>query len=131
MNCFCSVEKGLKKKWPKNLSVKHLEIIGSISQSDIVKLGTIECELNLTLDCVAAEQMYQLLERIGRLVKSLVIANMYKLRQGIVYIKTEMILERILSACPNLEHFEFATSRTVVPDDRYKLQPAAFKNYKK
>jgi hypothetical protein len=74
--------------------------------------------------------MYQLLERIGQLVKTLVIGDMFQSRPTIGYIKSQIILERILAACPNLEHFEFSTSRAVVQDSRYDMPPSAFKNYR-
>jgi hypothetical protein len=122
---------GLKRRWPKNLSVRRLEIIGSLSASDIENLSSIECELELDLDCVAAEHMYQLLERIGQFVKTLIIGNMFQVRPTVEYIKSQIILERILSACPNLEHFEFNTSRAVVQDSRYDMPPSAFKNYRR
>jgi hypothetical protein len=124
------VESGLKTRWPKNLSVRRLDIIGFLTVNDIEYLSSIECELDLNLDCVAAEHMYQLLERIGQLVKTLTIGNIFDFRQDIMFIRTEIILERILAACPNLEHFELKTKRWVVLDDRYNLPPSAFKNYK-
>jgi hypothetical protein len=127
----CRVESGIKTRWPKNLSVRHLLLIGSLSASDIDKLSSIECELDLNLDSVAAEQMYQLLERIGLFVKTLSIDEMYQMRPGIGYNNSEIIsLERILAACPNLEYFLFGTSRMVVQDYRYNMPPSAFKNYK-
>jgi hypothetical protein len=133
-NMMCSlnfrVESGLKTRWPKNLSVRRLDIIGFLNVNDIEYLSSIECELDLNLDCVAAEHMYQLLERIGQLVKTLTIGNIFDFRQDIMFIRTEIILERILAACPNLEHFELKTKRWVVLDDRYDLPPSAFKNYK-
>jgi len=126
------VEGGLKRSWPKNLSVRSLEVNGSLSLSDIENLSSIECELKLNLDCVAADQMYQLLERIGQFVKVLDIGEMIcRIRSGIVYIKSEIILERILAACPNLESLGFNTRRMVVQDKKYNLPPSAFKNYKK
>jgi hypothetical protein len=130
MLIFFRIVSGLKKRWPKNLSVRRLEIVGSLSPSDIENLSSIECNLELDLDCVAAEHMYQLLECIGQYVKTLIIGDMFQVRQSIEYIKSQIILERILAACPNLEHFEFNTCRAVVQDDRYDLPPSAFKNYK-
>jgi hypothetical protein len=124
------VESGLKRQWPKNLSVKYLEIIGTLNVNDIERLSTINSNLKLSLDCVSAENMYLLLELIGQLVKILFIEDMHKERRGVVYVKSDIILERILTACPNLEHFEFNTNRTVVQDDRYDLPPSAFKNYR-
>jgi hypothetical protein len=123
------VETGLKRRWPKNLSVKNIEVIGSLNVNDIEYLSSIQGELILSLDCVAAENMYQLLERIGPLVKTLYIGDRYKSRRGIVYVRSDIIVERLLAACPNLEHFEFNTTRSVVQDDGYVLQPSAFKNY--
>jgi hypothetical protein len=109
-----------------------LEVNGSLSLSDIENHSSIECELKLNLDCVAAEQMYQLLERIGQFVKGLDIDETICRRQrGIVYIKSEIILERILAACPNLESLGFNTRRMVVQDKKYNLPPSAFKKYKK
>jgi hypothetical protein len=123
------VERGLKRKWPKNLTVKKLEIIGLLSKKDISNLSTIECELELDMDCVASDQMYQLMERIGRFIKSLTIGNENKSRRDCI--KSEIILERILASCPNLEHFMLRTSRTVVQNPKYNLPFAAFKNYKR
>jgi hypothetical protein len=126
------LEGGLKTSWPKNLSVRGLKIIGSLSPSDIENLSSIECELELTLDCVAAEQMYQLLDRIGQFVKILNIdESICRVQRGIAYVKSDIILERVLAACPNLERLGFNTSRTVVQDKKYNLPPSAFKNYKK
>lgn len=85
------------------------------------------------MDCVGAEEMYQLLEGgVGQYVKSLIIGDMYQVRKKeIVYDRSGIIiLERILAACPNLQQFEYLTSRAVVFDDRYYLPPAAFKNYR-
>jgi hypothetical protein len=109
------------------LSVNKLHIIGSMGQNDIEKLSSIECNLTLRMDCVAVERMYQLLERIGRFVKTLTIGDMYKPR--IVYIESEIIVERLLVACPNLEHFDFNCNQPLVLDKRYDLPPSAFKNY--
>jgi hypothetical protein len=124
------VQSELKRSWPKNLSVKHLEIVGSLNENDIENLSSIECELDLNLDCVAAEQMYQLLECKGQLVKSLTIGNNYEERWDVQYDDSDIILERILIACPNLEHFKFQTDRLVIRDDKFNLRPSAFKNYK-
>jgi hypothetical protein len=74
----CRVKGGLKRRWPKNLSVSGLEIVGWLSPSDIDYLGSIECELKLDMDCVAAENMYQLLERMGQYVKTLIIGKKYR-----------------------------------------------------
>jgi hypothetical protein len=123
------VESGLKKRWPKNLSVKRLEIVGSLNVKDIEYLSSINFELELYMDCVEAEYMYQLLERIGHFVKTLTIENKSDYRQNIGYARKEIIVERILTACPNLEHFEFKTDQFVVQDDKYDLQPSYFKNY--
>jgi hypothetical protein len=109
------------------VSVECLTIVGWLNPSDIQNLSSIEChELDLTLDSVGAEQMYQLLEHIGRLVKFLGIIedNEYKIKD-----KSDIILERILAACPNLEVFELESSRNVIQDNRYNMPPAAFKNY--
>jgi hypothetical protein len=125
------VESGLKRKWPRNLAVKRLELIGSLNVNDIERLSTINCELELDLDCVGAENMYLLLELKGSLVKTLVIGNTNNERRDVDYVKSEIILERILSACPKLENFEYKTSRTVVQDDEYDMQPSAFKNYQR
>jgi hypothetical protein len=125
------VESGLRESWPKNLSVRSLSIIGSLNVNDIERLGAIECQLELTFDSVAAEQMYQLLERMGQFVKTLSINNDSSYRRpDIVYVKTEIILERILAACPNLEQFKINNNRAVVLDDGFDLPPSAFKNYK-
>jgi hypothetical protein len=123
---ICSVQRNLQARWPKNLSVRHLELRGFGSPSDIENLSSIECELDLNMDCVAAEQMYQLTERIGRLVKSLTIGSISAVKNED---HSEIILERILAACPNLEHFTFKICREVVLDDRYILEPSDFKNY--
>jgi hypothetical protein len=127
------VESGLRRRWPQNLSVENLEISGSLDENDIEYLTCIKITHNLFLNCVVAEQMYQLLERMGRFVKLLLIGDhkyRYRLRQDIVFIKNEIIVERILSACPNLEVFAFKTSQPVVKDELYNLPPSAFKNYK-
>jgi hypothetical protein len=104
--------------------------LGSLSVNDIENLSSIECDLELDLNCVAAEHMYQLLERIGQYVKTLAIAEFCQKRPGVVYIKSEIIVERILAACPNLERFQFNSKRPVVQDDKYDLPPSAFKNYR-
>jgi hypothetical protein len=111
------------------LSVRCLEIIGWLSPSDIEYLGLIECELKLEMHCVAAENMYQLLERMGQYVKTLIIGDIYSHSTDIVYIKSDICVERILASCPNLVNFEFNTSREVVLDVGYDLPPSAFKNY--
>jgi hypothetical protein len=125
------VESGLKRKWPRNLAVKRLEIIGSLNVNDIERLSTINCELELDLDCVGAENMYLFLELKGYLVKTLIIGNTYNKRRYVDYVQSEINLERILSACFKLENFEYKTSRTVVSDDEHDMQPAAFKNYQR
>jgi hypothetical protein len=131
LGIFCRVESVLKKRWPKNLSVTRLEIVGSLNVNDIEYLSSIDFELNLNMDCVEAENMYQLLERIGHGVKTLAIKNKFGFRQNIGYTgEDNIIVERILTACPNLEHFEYKTARFVVTDDKYELLPSAFKNYK-
>jgi hypothetical protein len=127
--CICRVESGLKRRWPKNLSVKRLEIVGSLNVNDIEYLSSIDFELELYMDCVEAEYMYQLLERIGHLVKTLTIENRFYDREDIGYARKDIIVERILTACPNLENFEFKTNRLVVQDDKYDLPPSYFKNY--
>jgi hypothetical protein len=127
---LCRVESGLMRRWPKNLSVTRLEIVGSLNVKDIEHLSSIDFELELNMDCIPAENMYQLLERIGHLVKTLTIGNIHKYRLNIGYTGSdEIIVERILTACPNLEHFEFKTDRKVIQDDKYDLLPSAFKNY--
>jgi len=108
----CRVKSGLKRRWPKILYGGHLEIVGWLSPSDIDYLGSIECELKLDMDCVAAEHMYQLLERMGQFVKTLIIGNKYRDS----YMLSDVCLERILAACPNLVNFEFNISRAVVQD---------------
>jgi hypothetical protein len=123
------LEDGLKVRWPKKLSVQRLSIIGWLNPSDIDNLSSIESELNLELNCVGAEQIYQLLEHIGRLVKCLTIGDIFQVRKIIVYDNSDIILERILAACPNLERFQFLTSRSVIQDIRFNMPPAAFKNY--
>jgi hypothetical protein len=123
------VESGLRRRWPKNLSVKRLEIVGSLNVNDIEYLSSIDFELELYMDCVEAEYMYQLLERIGHVVKTLTIDNRFDYREDIGYARKEVIVERILTACPNLEHFEFKTDRKVVTDNKYDLLPSAYKNY--
>jgi hypothetical protein len=131
---LCRVESGLKRRWPKNLSVTYLLIVGLLNVNDIEYLGSIDFKLELGMDCVAAENMYQLLERIGHLVKTLTIGNMYEDRQNIGYTRSdEIIVERILTACPNLENFEFKTNRPVVQDGKYDLPPSSsyFKQYQK
>lgn len=125
------MESGLKRKWPRTLAVKRLEIIGSLNVNDIERLSTINCELELDLDCVGAENMYLFLELKGYLVKTLIIGNTYNKRRHVDYVQSEIILERILYACPKLENFEYKTSRTVVSDDEHDMQPAAFKNYQR
>jgi hypothetical protein len=114
------------------LHVGNLQIVGWLNESDMEKFDTIDFELQLKLDCVGAEQMYQLLERrLGRLVKSLLIGDKSPdVSEDVVCIHTEIILERILAACPNLEHFDFQSSRKTVLDSGYNLPPSAFKNYK-
>jgi hypothetical protein len=125
------VESGLKRRWPKNLSVTRLEIVGSLNVNVIEYLSSINFELELCMDCVAAESMYQLLERIGHVVKTLTIENTFGFRRNTGYTgEDNIIVERILTACPNLEHFENKTDRFVVQDDKYDLSPPAFKNYK-
>lgn len=111
--------------------MKRLEIVGSLGARDIWHLGSIQCKLELEMYCVAAEKMYQLLERhIGRLVKSLLISDMYHWVEDVKFKRSEIILERILAACPNLEHFKLLTLlQEVVLHDKYQMQPAAFKNY--
>jgi len=74
--------------------------------------------------------MYQLVERMGQLVKTLAIVDTHISRPDIVYIHSDVIVERILAACPNLEQFECRHNRAVAQDYRYNLPPAAFKNYK-
>jgi hypothetical protein len=126
---LCRVESGLKRRWPKNLTVKRLEIVGSLNVNDIEYLSSIDFELELNMDCIPARNMYQLLERIGHFVKTLTIENKFDYRQNIGYARKEIIVEQILTACPNLEHFEFKTNRPVVQDDKYDLPPSCFKNY--
>lgn len=79
--------------------------------------------------------MYKLLELgVGRFVKSLTIGDAYKSQRKFIYAKREadIILERILAACPNLECFEFKSKQMRLNQaDLYKLTPAAFKNYQK
>lgn len=70
---FYSVETVVKKAWPKNLSVRKLKISGPLSLQDIENLGSIACKLDLTFDSVMAEQIYQLLDLKGLLVKTLTI----------------------------------------------------------
>ena len=111
------------------MSVMRLEIVGSLNVKDIEYLSSINFELELYMDCVEAEYMYQLLERIGHGVKTLTIENKSDYRQNIGYARKEIIVEQILFACPNLEHFEFKTDRLVVQDDKYDLPPSYFKNY--
>lgn len=130
----CRLEGGLKVRWPRNLSVKCLIIVGSLSQKDIENLSTIECELYLNMDCVGAEQMYQLLELLGPLVKSLAIGDSWNIRKNVVYIKSDIIVERIFMACPNLvalnyNNYTNSQHRQVVQDNQYNMPPAAFKNY--
>lgn len=105
-------------------------IIGSLNHNDIENLSTINCELDLYMDCVGADQMYQLLELIGHHVKSLDIQDIFMRRCANDYINTPIILERILAACPNLKKFYFESNQIIVQDNRYNLPPAAFKNYK-
>jgi hypothetical protein len=125
------VESGLKNRWPKHLLVTRLEIVGSLNVNDIEYLSSIDFELELNMDCVEAENMYQLLERIGHVVKTLAIKNEFGFRQNIGYTgEDNIIVERILTACPNLEHFEYKTDRFLVQDDKYDMSPPAFKNYK-
>jgi hypothetical protein len=112
--------------------VRNLELSGSGSLSNFENLSSIECELDLVMDCVAAEQIYLLTERIGRLVKSLTIGRIHIMEVNYVIDgdnHCEIILERILAACPNLEHFTFQIGPVVVLDDRYTLEPSDFKNY--
>jgi hypothetical protein len=130
MDFIYSVEHGLKRRWPKNLCVRRLEILGSLRESDLEYLSSIEFELELTLDTVAVEQMYQLLESMGRFVKSLTIANGLYCSRKFLYVKRGINLERILAACPNLEKLEYKTNRKVVREDKYNLPPSAFKNLK-
>jgi hypothetical protein len=112
--------------------VKHLEIIGSwLNENDIENLCSIKFKLDLYLDSVAAELMYQLLASMGQHVKSLTIADASDWDPEVVYNKSDIILERILAACPNLENFEIQTRQKVVQDDKYYLPPSAFKNYQK
>jgi hypothetical protein len=127
---LCRVESGLKRRWPKNLSVMRLEIVGSLNVKDIEYLSSINFELELYMDCVEAEYMYQLLERIGHFVKTLTIENKSDYRQNIGYARKEIVVERILTACPNLVHFEFKTDQFVVQDDKYDLPPSYFKNFR-
>ena len=110
--------------------VTRLEIVGSLNVNDIEYLSSINFELELCMDCVDAEYMYQLLERIGHVVKTLAFKNEFGFRRNIGYTGEDIIVERILTACPNLEHFEYKTDRFVVTDDKYELLPSAFKNYK-
>jgi hypothetical protein len=125
------VESGLAIRWSKNLSVTRLEIVGSLNVNDMEYLSSINFELELCMDCVEAENMYQLLERIGHVVKTLAIKNKFSFRRNIGYTgEDNIIVERILTACPNLEHFEYETDRFLVQDDKYHLSPPAFKNYK-
>jgi len=112
------------------LSVKRLEIVGSLNVNDIEYLSSIDFELELYMDCVEAEYMYQLLQRIGHLVKTLTIENRFYDRGDIGYARKDIIVERILTACLNLEHFEFKTNRLVVQDDKYDLTPSYFKNFR-
>jgi hypothetical protein len=116
--------------WPKNLCVKHLEILGALKESDLEYLSSIKFELELTLDTVLVGQMYQLLERMGRCVKSLTIANGLYCSQKFNYVKRKINLDRILAACPNLEKLEYKTNRRLVRDSKYDLPPSAFKNLK-
>jgi hypothetical protein len=113
--------------------VRNLELIGGgMSPSNFENLSSIECELNLVMDSVAAEQIYLLTERIGRFVKSLTIGRIHIMEVNYVIDgdnHCEIILERIFAACPNLEHFTFRIGPVVILDDRYTLEPSAFKNY--
>jgi hypothetical protein len=115
------VESGLKSRWPKNLSVRKLFVRGSLTEHDIKCLSSIQGELQLEFYHVAPENMYQLVERMGQFVKSLEIG-------GIIY--AAIIVERILTACPNLENFCIEICEEAVLDDKYDLPPLAFKNYK-
>jgi len=123
---ICRVKRGLRRSWPRNLSVKRLEIVGSLGARDIQHLGSIQCKLELEMYCVSAEKMYQLLERhIGWLVKSLLISDMYHWVDNIKFKRSEINLERMLAACPNLEHFKLLTLlQEVVLHDNYHMQPA-------
>jgi hypothetical protein len=113
------------------LSVQNLSIMGSLNVKDIECLSTIQgAGLDLFLHCVAAEQMYQLLERMGQFVQTLYIGDSCESRQDIVNINSDVIVERILAACPNLDNFHFYSRRAVIQDNRYDLPPSDFKNYK-
>jgi hypothetical protein len=98
-----------------------------LNENDIDNLSSIECKLELSMNYVATEQIYQLLERIGGLVKSLTIGEYFT---GGVY-KWEISVERLLAACPNLERFRLDTREAVVQDDNYVLPLSAFKNYQR
>jgi hypothetical protein len=129
------VKSGLKRKWPKHLSVRSLRIDGSLTDNDVENLSSIKCELGLNLDSIAAEHMYQLLESgIGQHLKNLTIVDFVHFkgrRRGVEFDNTGIILERILAACPKLEHFVLDIIRPLVQDNKYDLPPSAFKNYKR
>jgi hypothetical protein len=110
--------------------VRHLEIKGPLSVNDVENLSSIECVLELGMSHVTVEQIYQLLESIGRCIKTLMIKNM----QTMIWapdVGIPIIVERILAACPNLQHFDLMTDGKVAQDDRYVLPTSAFKNYQK
>jgi hypothetical protein len=108
--------------------------MGLLNENDVEYLKSIKVkgELYLEFDCIVTEQMYQLLEHsMGQFVKTLCISDFtYQSRQDNTFINDEIIVERILAACPNLETFRFNARRPVVQDDLYDLPPSAYKNYK-
>jgi hypothetical protein len=113
------------------LSVRNLEIVGSLNVNDFKRLRTINGELlKLNLDCVGVIDMFQLLYRIGQQVKTLTIGEFYKYDRSVKYVRGGILLEFILELCPNLEHFVFKTSRMVFEDDDTDLPPSAFQSYK-
>jgi hypothetical protein len=122
----CRIKKGLKLHWPKHLRVICLGIEGSLDASDIAHLSSINFDVDLQLEKVPAEVMYQLLEsKLGGRVT----------RLDIIFLEdhktkcADVVLERVLAACPKLQHFMFFSRDPVVKDPKYDLPPYAFNNY--
>jgi len=121
-----SLDQSFDLKWPPNLTVEKLTLIGPISDKLLETIFCIPPEnvRALVFDGVLPSSMYPVVEKFGQSVGHLVVkscAQSFDRRE-----RQRLNLYRVLAATPSLQKFEFAVPLRLERSPHFDLTPQHF-----
>ncbi|CAB3365674.1 Hypothetical predicted protein [Cloeon dipterum] len=127
------VMKPLKVAWSSNLFVDSCLAINPCAvctDSQLMKLCKVPCGVQelILIDCSRPEVIYKLLRQLGPRLKRLKLEYFYE--DELLESGKRLKLSKVMSLCPELEHFRTNDLIPLVASSKYKLTPKHFKKVK-